>query len=193
MKLTKEYLKKLIKEEISVLKKNKKVNKTKKVNLQELKNLIKKTLKEDRRFSQSLPYEYIPEKNVIEFEYEDLDDDQNIDEIPVYTLPAKKEVCPACEGEGKYVNPNIDYNGITSSEMEELGDDFREDYMSGKYDITCHLCKGKCVIPVPNYEYKQTSKYKKAFEKFDKLKKEHDEFNSELEYERRLRDRGIEF
>jgi len=67
------------------------------------------------------------------------------EEIVVHWLDAKREVCSGCEGSGTCVNPSIDSNGITASEMDELGDDFRESYMSGRYDITCPMCKGQNV------------------------------------------------
>lgn len=60
--------------------------------------------------------------------------------------PGKWEVCPRCRGEGQHCNPNIDGNGITSSEMAELGPDFLSDYMGGVYDVTCHECDGKRVV-----------------------------------------------
>lgn len=61
-------------------------------------------------------------------------------------FPAKRIVCYTCDGTGTTVNPSIDGNGITASEMEELGDDFREDYMRGVYDVQCRTCKGERVI-----------------------------------------------
>jgi hypothetical protein len=63
-------------------------------------------------------------------------------------LPSKFEVCGKCAGSGSHVNEAIDGNGITSSEMDELGDDFREDYMAGVYDVQCTECKGLRVVPV---------------------------------------------
>lgn len=68
------------------------------------------------------------------------------------TLPTIMAVCPRCEGRGTHVNPSIDGNGITADEMAELGDDFREDYMSGVYDVPCERCHGANVIPVVNRE-----------------------------------------
>jgi hypothetical protein len=65
-------------------------------------------------------------------------------------LPARFELCPRCQGTGSHVDPSIDGNGITASEMAELGDDFREDYMDGVYDVQCEACKGERVIPVPD-------------------------------------------
>lgn len=65
-------------------------------------------------------------------------------------IPAHYEVCPTCHGAGKHVNPSIDSNGITQSEMEELGEEFREGYWSGTYDVTCNECKGSRVVLEPN-------------------------------------------
>lgn len=62
--------------------------------------------------------------------------DWHFDEVE-HELPAVWEICSRCRGNGTIVNPNIDGNGITSSEMEELGDEFMEDYMGGVYDVTC--------------------------------------------------------
>lgn len=63
-------------------------------------------------------------------------------------LPAVYEVCDRCDGEGTHTNPAIDGNGITASEMDELGEDFREDYLAGVYDVRCEECGGKRVVPV---------------------------------------------
>lgn len=75
------------------------------------------------------------------------DDEEN--EIRIKT---KYEVCPRCWGEGRHTNPSIDGNGITQSEMDELGEDFAEDYFSGAYDVLCEECKGNRVVSVPDKE-----------------------------------------
>lgn len=64
------------------------------------------------------------------------------------SLPAKFEVCGRCSGTGSHTNPSIDGNGITASEMQEMGEDFREDYMRGVYDVQCSVCKGERVVSV---------------------------------------------
>lgn len=66
-------------------------------------------------------------------------------------LAGRFEVCSGCDGHGTHTNPSIDGNGITAEEMHELGDDFRADYMSGVYDVTCETCKGARVVAVPNF------------------------------------------
>jgi hypothetical protein len=46
----------------------------------------------------------------------------------------------------------MDGNGITQSEMYELGEEFQENYFSGKYDIPCQECKGNRVVPAIDLE-----------------------------------------
>lgn len=52
----------------------------------------------------------------------------------------KWSICPACEGEGKTVNPNLDANGLSDEMVEDR--DFMEDYMDGAYDVPCAACDG---------------------------------------------------
>jgi hypothetical protein len=59
------------------------------------------------------------------------------------------EVCPVCTGRGNYVNPAVDAHGITRDEMNDLGEEFFNDYRSGVYNIPCGLCEGLRVIPTP--------------------------------------------
>lgn len=56
-------------------------------------------------------------------------------------MKTKWMICPICRGEGHYVNPNIDSNGITREDFDE-DPDFQENYMSGAYDVTCATCGG---------------------------------------------------
>lgn len=69
-----------------------------------------------------------------------------------HTLPTKFEVCDRCRGNGTHTNPAIDGNGITQSEMAELGPEFQEDYFSGVYDVPCEVCEGLRVVPVVDEE-----------------------------------------
>ena len=62
-------------------------------------------------------------------------------------MPREKyALCPRCEGRGSIVNPSVDGNGITAAEMDELGEEFRADYLAGLYDITCPTCDGRRVV-----------------------------------------------
>ena len=53
---------------------------------------------------------------------------------PPNEYPAKYDVCPDCDGQGKYVNPSVDSHG---------------GYFSGLYYVSCRSCGGKRVILVP--------------------------------------------
>lgn len=66
------------------------------------------------------------------------------------TSSPKFIVCPRCRGEGTIVNPEIDGNGLTSSDFDE-DPDFRENYFSGVYDISCPCCNGQRVTTRKEY------------------------------------------
>lgn len=69
----------------------------------------------------------------------------------VVELPAKKAVCPKCEGHGSVLNPSIAEHAYTASEFEESFDEEeREHYFrhGGMYDVTCPKCQGANVIDV---------------------------------------------
>lgn len=59
-------------------------------------------------------------------------------------LPAKRVVCPVCDGVGTHVDPAIDGDGLTAEDLED--DSFRENYMSGAYDVPCDYCRGNKVV-----------------------------------------------
>lgn len=58
------------------------------------------------------------------------------------------EVCDCCAGHGTCVDPAIDAYGLTSADFE-ADPSFREEYISGAYDITCPACDGKRVMAAP--------------------------------------------
>lgn len=81
------------------------------------------------------------------------DDEETGDEIEEdVEVPIKFEVCPTCDGRGTHVNPSVDSNGLTAEDFVE-DPDFREDYFSGRYDVTCYGCGGKNVVPVINSDH----------------------------------------
>jgi len=73
--------------------------------------------------------------------------DENGDEFE-HTIPIVWEVCPTCEGRGTYVNPDIDSHGLSREDFD-ADPDFLDDYMEGRYDITCRECGGEKVVPEP--------------------------------------------
>lgn len=54
---------------------------------------------------------------------------------------SKWRICPACQGEGHGVNPNIDSNGLSADDFND-DPEFAEDYASGAYDVSCAACGG---------------------------------------------------
>lgn len=64
-----------------------------------------------------------------------------------FKYPSKFEVCDRCRGHGKYVNPNVDGNGISQEDFDN-DPDFRDNYFSGAYDVTCYECKGERVTSI---------------------------------------------
>lgn len=92
--------------------------------------------------------------------------DENGDELEV-SFPAKYVVCGTCDGKGKHVNPSIDSHGISAEEFYE-DPDFRDDYCSGMYDVSCYECSGKNVVPeidedILNSEQKEMLKLLDAY------------------------------
>ena len=61
-------------------------------------------------------------------------------------FPFEFEVCSHCGGAGKTVSPGVDSHGITHEEFAE-DPEFRENYYSGLYDISCENCNGANVAP----------------------------------------------
>ena len=65
-------------------------------------------------------------------------------------LPTHKEVCSRCMGGGSV---DLWEGGMTSSEMDEMGEDFLDDYLSGHYSKICPECDGQSVVDVVSEEY----------------------------------------
>ena len=86
-------------------------------------------------------------KNQILFTVENDEGDE--DEIQI---PAKWEICDRCHGNGTRVNPNIDGHGMTAEEWADFGEEEREMYMNGGYDVQCEAgCRdGKILVPDEN-------------------------------------------
>lgn len=99
-------------------------------------------------------------------------------------LPGKFEVCFRCEGRGKHVNPAIDEHGITADEFAE-DPEFEEAYFSGRYDVRCHECDGKNVVPV--IDESRLSKFQKVvFKSHEARLRDDAAYASEAAAERRM-------
>lgn len=102
------------------------------------------------------------------------------------TLPCKFEVCRTCNGKGSHVNPSIDAGGLTQEDFYEQGDDFREEYFGGVYDVTCYECSGLRVTPEVNWGLIQNDeKLKEQYNRWQKRLADDAEYESICAMERR--------
>lgn len=64
-------------------------------------------------------------------------------------LPTRWVICPACDGNGtSCAHVECDGGGFTSSEWNEQDEDFRDDYLAGRYDRPCDECSGSGKVKV---------------------------------------------
>lgn len=96
-------------------------------------------------------------------------------------LPARYEVCDLCQGKGSHTNPSIDSNGLTREDFDE-DPDFREDYLSGMYDVPCYRCGGSRVKPVLNEEMATEEQKKIMTEIFQSRSEEYWQREQEMKY-----------
>lgn len=62
-------------------------------------------------------------------------------------VPCKFVICMHCQGSGK---SSAYLGAFTASDWRELDDEFKEDYMAGRYDRACEFCTdhpGREVVP----------------------------------------------
>lgn len=102
-------------------------------------------------------------------------------------LPAKYEVCPRCEGKGAHDHEAFS-NGLTHADFAE-DPDFLEDYMRGCYDVPCSECKGLRVVPVIDRERIDEETVLRA----ERWENQQAAIAREKAWERRMRERGIEY
>lgn len=74
-------------------------------------------------------------------------DDATGDETQ-HSLPACWSICDRCDGHGKHDNEAFS-NGISAEDFAE-DEDFRADYMAGRYDVSCAVCNGSGKVAVVN-------------------------------------------
>lgn len=89
------------------------------------------------------------------------------DNLPEYIeLRAKYEVCPSCHGKGK---SSAYLGAFTQDDMDEMGEDFRDDYMRGEYDRACDECAGERVILVVDRD-NNSPEFLDAYDKWEEEK-----------------------
>lgn len=85
-------------------------------------------------------------------------------------LPMRWVVCPQCEGRG---GTSAHLGAFTWDEMDDMGDEFREDYFSGRYDRSCNLCHGRTTVEEADWDL-MTPEQERLYECFLDAKYQYD-------------------
>jgi len=109
---------------------------------------------------------------------DDVDDLRGFEET-FGPVPKRKVVCPQCRGEG---SSSLYLGSYTQSEMDEQGQEFYEEYMTGAYDRTCDTCGGLRVIDEVN-EDAMPAELRKEWEEWQRNAWS---YRAECEAERRM-------
>jgi len=65
--------------------------------------------------------------------------DESVGDSVVHTLPAQWVICDSCKGEG---GTSKHLGAFSRDDIDELGDEWLEDYVAGAFDRPCEDCKG---------------------------------------------------
>jgi hypothetical protein len=65
---------------------------------------------------------------------------------PQALVSVYKVVCYTCHGSGKVLCDGLRGVAFTQSEMDDMDDDFEDDYFGGRYDVGCPVCGGDNVV-----------------------------------------------
>lgn len=115
--------------------------------------------------------------------------DEHGDDIEI---PCRWDVCDDCEGEGTTLQEDIRQHAYSVEEFRESFDDEEaEEYFKrgGRYDVPCKTCKGARVVAVPDLD--RCSQDERA--QVAAWEESEAQAASERSYERRMRERGIEW
>lgn len=106
----------------------------------------------------------------INFSHPAFTDAETGEEI-VFQLEGKMEVCSRCQGTGSHVREDIDDSRLVDMYHEDGDMEALERYFAGSMDVTCTVCNGNNVVPVPVLD--------------EEMQKEIDEWHqAEWEYQR---------
>lgn len=71
-----------------------------------------------------------------------------------FKTPAKWHICQACEGCGtdRGASVECDGGGFTSSQWADQNEEFKRDYLAGKYERPCEFCAGSGKVLVVDHD-----------------------------------------
>ncbi len=68
-------------------------------------------------------------------------------------VPAKRIVCPVCDGEGSELYGGLKSEAFTEEDFKDPGNqDFMRSMARGEFDVACSCCHGKNVVDEPDWE-----------------------------------------
>lgn len=105
---------------------------------------------------------------------EEYDDEEEV------RLPSRYEVCGRCRGRGVH-DPEAFSGGFSVEEFHE-DPDFAEEYLSGRYDVSCSVCGGRRVELRPDWDRMSDELQAEVREAIDREAR----FRAEAAYERRM-------
>lgn len=79
-------------------------------------------------------------------------------------LPAHWQICHRCSGEG---HTSRHLGSFTQDEWAQQDDEFKEDYIAGRYDIPCETCKGSGKVLEVNRDACIHEDQKEALQRMD--------------------------
>lgn len=96
------------------------------------------------------------------------------------SLPAKRIVCPACDGSGTELRGGL--KGAVISDENLADPDFRESYFGGEFDTQCSECQGLNVIVAVDEEQLSPKMLERYFRAIDSAVKSDREYAAEQRY-----------
>lgn len=97
-------------------------------------------------------------------------------------LPCRWVVCPSCNGAG---TSSAYLGAFTASEWEDQDQDFREEYMAGRYDRPCDACNGRTTVS--RIDRKRLTRWqRKLVAEYDRQRRDFAEIDAISAAERRM-------
>ena len=86
-------------------------------------------------------------------------------------MPCVNALCTMCDGDGHVVNPSIDAGGLSDDDFY-ADPEFYDDYMGGRYDVTCPECNGQRVIGALDDNGRLSEDQREALEYIERVERE---------------------
>lgn len=103
----------------------------------------------------------------------------------VLNLPARRIVCPTCNGYGHHFRTDLDENSFVREIREERDEEGWQMYLAGYFNQACSQCQGEKVIDSIDWEYFR-SVYPNEAKEVSEWNAMQKRWEEEREWERRM-------